>query len=295
VIYYFLPSSGIYGGIKVGFQLLAALRSLNVRAVAVTPDGAAPQWFATSVPVLSEPEAIGRLGKHDTVLFSRPHDHRRLDELNARLVFHCQGTDPLIDPIVDDPRVSLLACWPEAASYMRGRGRDDVREIGIAVADAFFYAGAPKYEATIAYMPRRGIDSVTACRRRVPHGRYLAIEGMVESQVAERMQRADIYLATSLDEWFGLPALEAMAAGCVVLSVPVPGGMVYLEDGSNCRVAEPAALPELLDELLEDASRPARSRLRAAARATASAYRLRLLTGRVREWLAAGPGPRSAS
>ena len=290
MIHYFLPGTGICGGIKVGFQLLAALRSVGARAVAVTPDGAAPQWFTASVPVVSEAEARGRLREEDAILFSLPHDHRRLADVAARLVFHCQGTDSMIDAIVDDPRVSLLSCWPQATRYMRARGRDDVWEIGTAVGDAFFYAGRPKYEATIAYMPRRGLEIVSACRAHVGRGRYLAIDGLVESQVADRMHRAEIYLATAVDEWFGLPALEAMAAGCVVLSVPVLGGMAYLDDGRNCRVAAPAALPEVLAELLDPASRPARARLRDAARATAGAYRLCLLRERVRAWLAAAPG-----
>ena len=190
--YYFLPGTGIYGGIKVGFQLLGTLRALGVRAVAVTPDGRAPQWFAASVPVLAEDEARSRVGRDDVVFFSLPHDHRRLAALPGRLVFHCQGTDPLIDPVVADPDVALLSCWPQATAYMRARGRDDVSEIGLAIADAFFYGGRAKYEGTIAHMPRRGREIVAACRRRVPHGRFVAIDGLGERAVAARMQRAGL-------------------------------------------------------------------------------------------------------
>lgn len=285
--WYFLPGTGIYGGIKVGFHLVASLRALDVRAVAVTPDGTAPQWFATSVPVVDEATAFARIAPDDLVVFSLPHDHERLSALPGRLVFHCQGTDPRIDPIVDDRRVELLSCWPQATDYMRARGRADVVEVGIAVADACFYDGRPKVEGTVAYMPRRGRELVTACRDAVPAARFVAIDGLPEAAVAARMHGAEIYLATSVGEWFGLPALEAMAAGCVVLSVPVLGGTDYLDDGRNCRVAAPEELPTVLAALVGVGSRAERARMRAAARATAGRHRTRLVTERVRHWLAA--------
>lgn len=288
--WYFLPGTGIYGGIKVGFQFVAALRALDVRAVAVTPDGTAPQWFATSVPVVDEATACARVAPGDFVVFSLPHDHERLAALPGRRVFHCQGTDPRIDPIVDDRRVALLSCWPQATDYMRARGRSDVTEVGIAVADACFYDGRPKVEGTVAYMPRRGPELVTACREAVPAARFVPIDGLAEEAVAARMHGAEIYLATAVGEWFGLPALEAMAAGCVVLSVPVLGGTAYLDDGRNCRVAAPAELPAALTALVSVASRGERARLRAAARATAGRYRTRAVTERVRDWLAATGG-----
>lgn len=283
--YYFLPGIGIYGGIKVGFQLVATLRALGVSAVVVTPDGRAPQWFPSTVPVVAEADAVARVRARDLVLFSLPHDYTRLAALPGRLVFHCQGTDPRIDPIVDDRRVALLACWPQAHAYMRARGRADVRDVGIVVAAAFFYGGRPKYEGVVAAMPRRGAEIVAACRRRVHAGRMLMIDGLAEPAVADRMQRADVYLATSVGEWFGLPALEAMAAGCVVLSVPVVGG-TYLEDGRNGLVVAPEAMPDVLADVLAPSRRPLRARLRAAARATAGHYRASVAATRVRAWLA---------
>jgi hypothetical protein len=186
--YYFLPGTGIYGGIKVGFQLLATLRALGVRAVAVTPDGRAPDWFAASVPVLADDEAMGRVRRDDLVFFSLPHDYSRLAALPGRLVFHCQGTDPLIDPVLDDRRVTLLSCWPQATEYMRAAvaARAEIdRDPG-----RVFLRRPTEIRRDDCVPPRRGRDIVAACRRRVPTGRFVAIDGLAEGAVAARMQGA---------------------------------------------------------------------------------------------------------
>jgi len=290
MIYYTLPGTGIYGGIKAGFQMVECLRAAGAPACAVTPDGTAPRWFAASVPVMAEAEAWERLEPRDTVMFSLPDDYSRMRSLAPRLVFHCQGTDPRIDPILADHEVPVLTGWPQATAYARARGRDDTTELGIAISDAFLYAGEAKIEGTIAAMPRRGAALVEACRRRYPRASIAAIDGEPETAVARRLKSSEIFLATAAGEWFGLPALEAMAAGCVVLSVPVLGGMDYLESGANCVVAAPDAIPDHLGRLLDPASRPLRATLRAAARATAARYRLRSFARGVARWLAAGGG-----
>ena len=270
--YYFLPGTGIYGGIKVGYQFADLLNGLGARCIVVTPDGCAPDWFQASAPTLAEAAAIPRLRAGDVLLFSLPHDHPRLSALPGRMVFHCQGTDPLIDAVIADPRVTLLTCWPQAAAFVRERTGRASLDVGISVADAFRYQGQPKLPGTVAFMPRRGTDIADSCCAGNPGLRFVPIEGATESQAAALMLRSEFYLATSVNEWFGLPALEAMAAGCVVVSAPTVGGGAYLRDGVNCRVADPRDLPEALAGLAAHGARADRARLRDRALATAAAY-----------------------
>lgn len=280
--YYFLPGTGIFGGIKVGYQFADLLNELGAPCAVVTPDGRAPDWFHASAPTLSEAQALPRITARDSVIFSLPHDYARLRQLSARIVFHCQGTDPLIDPILHDPHVTLLTGWAQAAKYVRARaGRASVH-VGISVGDSFFFDGRPKVAGTVAYMPRRGNEITGACRAANAALRFEAIDRVSESEVARILKSCEFFLATAEREWFGLPGLEAMAAGCVVLSVPVLGGMEYLRDGDNCRVAEPDRLPALLRELAERGDRP---RLRDRAMVTACGYRLYLQRGLVHHLL----------
>ncbi len=284
MLYYFIPDKSIFGGIKVGFQLAEMLNDLGVPCVVATPGALAPQWFASSVPVVSSEWAQQNLEPHDRVMFSLPHDYERLSHLSQDLIFHCNGTDPLIDPILADKSVRHLSCWAQASSYMRARGVEPT-EIGISVSDCFFYAGTPKREATACYMSRRGLDIVERTKAENPDIEYCAIEEMNEQQVAQVMQTSSYYLATSEGEWFGLPALEAMAAGCIVVSVPVLGGMEYLENEANCIVTECARMPSALSELTCPETHAERFAMRQRALATAYNYRASLQKQRLRELL----------
>ena len=283
--YYFLPGTGIYGGIKVGYQFADLLNQLGARTVMVTPDGHAPNWFRASAPTICEADAESRITAQDVRLFSLPHDYPRLAARPGRLVLHCQGTDPLINPILADPRVTILTCWPQATAYVRQQAARESIEVGLHLSDSFYYHGQPKGPGTVAYMPRRGNDLVDTLdlTRRGLHPQ--PIHGLPENEVARRLQRSEYYLATAPREWFGLPALEAMAAGCVVLSLPAVGGMDYLCDGENCRVAEAGQWPAILDELAAPEAASYRARLRDRARVTAARYHLREQTNRVAELL----------
>jgi glycosyltransferase involved in cell wall biosynthesis len=284
MIHYFLPSTGIFGGVKVGYQFAELLCELGRPAVVASPAGEAAQWFRCAVPVVDRAEAQARLRPSDVAIFSLPHDHATLAASGARLVFHCQGTDPRIDPFLRDPSLTILTCWEQASDYVRrGFGREPV-EVGIAISDVF-YTALPAEEDVVAFMPRRGYSLARRCRRRNRRLDFLAIDGREEAQVAHELSRASFFLATARGEGFGLPALEAMAAGCVVVSVPVRGGTEYLRSGENCVVAEPAHLPEALERLARPEAAEERARLRRAALATAARYRRCVQRERLRRLL----------
>jgi len=60
------------------------------------------------------------------------------------------------------------------------------------------------------------------------------IKGPVErSKIHELLQQTDIYVDTSINEGFGLTALEAMTAGCIPITSNSFGIKEYMEDGIN--------------------------------------------------------------
>jgi len=291
MIHYVLPGTGIYGGIKVGFHFAELLHSLGVRIAVATPDGRAPDWLATSAPVCSHAEALGPEGGGGALLFSLPFDHETLRATGRPLWFHCQGTDPRIDPVLADPAVRVLTCWDQARDYVVARSGRPPVQVGIAISGVFFYGGEPKLPHVVACMPRRGAELIERARRDAPGLVFEAIDGADEVEVARVMKRAGWYLATSADEFFGLPALEAMAAGCAVVSVPVPRAAEYLVDGHNCRVVSEQELGSALAGLAERGREAEAFSLRNASLATAARYRrerqrrrlARLLDGPLRE------------
>jgi hypothetical protein len=283
MIYYFVPGTAISGGIKVAYQFVDALNALGVKAVIASLGGRAATWLHSHAAVVDAAAVRGTFRPEDIAVFYQPHDYASLRELPGKLVFHCQRTDSLIDPILADPTVLVLTCWMQATEYVQTHGVRDPLEVGISIASCFSYTGEPKFEYAAAYMPRRGQELCTAVRSMYGTLRYVAIEGMNEDEVARVMKYSSIYIATAEHKWFGLPALEAMSAGCVVVSVPVSGGTEYLNDGVNCRVVGPQDFTTAVGELLQEKSAIMRFRMRQAAVATARRY----TTGRMMQRLSA--------
>ena len=290
MIYYFLPSPGLHGGVKVGCQFTELLIALGLRAVVALPEGIAPTWFRMTAPVVDASEAAKALGSSDTVIITWPPDYERFKRCGARLVNHCQGTDEAMYPILADPNVEILTCWRQATEFLQNQFGRQSTEVGIFVSDEFFFRGAPKYDNMVAYMPRRGYPLVRACMRTCGDVDFVPIDGLGEADVSRILQGAGIFLATSVGEQFGLPALEAMAAGCLVVSVPVKGGMEYLRDGDNCLVAEPENLAAKLHWLTRPENSELRSAMRHSALATAWRYRREVQMKRLRVLLPGKPG-----
>lgn len=285
MIVYCVPSEGVFGGIKVAYQLVDALGRAGACAAIATPDGRASTWFRSMAPVLQRDAALAALGADDLVVFSLPHDYEALRATGLPLAFHCQGTDPMIDPIISDPDVLVLTCWQQAAEYVRRVGGREPIDVGIAVADAFHHRGEEKDPRAALCMPRRGREIAARLADAEPRLSLVEMDGLDESEVAALMRRAGVYLATSEGEWFGLPALEAMAAGCLVFSVPTVGGGEYLHDGVTCHVGPVDYLEEQIIGLFDPARAEQWRAMRHAAMACAHEYRLEAQTPRVRALL----------
>jgi glycosyltransferase involved in cell wall biosynthesis len=189
-----------------------------------------------------------------------------------------------MNAIFADPDVTILTCWRQAAEVARSFGREPI-DVGISIPEVFFFRGGRKDDDMAAYMPRRGMPVIRSAMRAAPRLDWTPIDGMTEREVATILLQAGIFVASSEGEQFGLPALEAMASGCVVVSVPTKGGAEYLEDGWNAIVAEPSELPARLAHLIAPENATSRAMLRVRAVATACRYREVLQRRRLGELL----------
>ena len=97
-----------------------------------------------------------------------------------------------------------------------------------------------KKKLQIAYMPRKRpfeLDFIRNLFNRL-YGQYkqvpwVCIDKMDETEVAEVLGESAIFLSTSLYEGFGLPPLEAMACGCIVVGFHGYGGLEYATDDNG--------------------------------------------------------------
>lgn len=269
---YHLPGNGIYGGIKVGYQFAGILDELGVDILVATPDGYSPQWFKCGVPTISHREAYKLINPTTNILFSYPPDYPELLSTGGKLIVHCQGTDDRMNAILSNNEVKILTCWPYAREYTNKLTNRDTIDVGIHISDIFFYNGEEKIINQVACMPRKGSSLIDYCEKNNPQLQFVRIDNCSEKQTAAILKVSDFYLATSIDEMFGLPSLEAMAAGAVVVTVPVVGGMDYLKPNKNCILSSPDELARSLNFITDPRQDLFREKLRFSARMTANNY-----------------------
>lgn len=91
--------------------------------------------------------------------------------------------------------------------------------------------------------------------------------GVADAELAGMYRRAWVYASPSAYEGFGLPYLEAMAAGTPVIATPNPGSREVLEEGRYGRLARDEEFADVLASLLSDAAERERLAARGLARA----------------------------
>jgi glycosyltransferase involved in cell wall biosynthesis len=94
-----------------------------------------------------------------------------------------------------------------------------------------------------------------------------------EREMAEFYGRCDMFVFSSRGEGFGLPALEAMAVGCPLITTDSGGVRQFAVPDQNCLMtppADPRALAAAITALVHDSN--LRERLRTAGIATAAEY-----------------------
>jgi len=104
----------------------------------------------------------------------------------------------------------------------------------------------------------------------IPQVRYFALP--TDAEINRLLAQATAFVQTSTHEGFCLPALEAMAAGCPVVSTDADGNMDFCVDEQNCLISRSDVLSVSgsLRRLLAD--QPLRERLGRAGVQTASDY-----------------------
>ena len=139
------------------------------------------------------------------------------------------------DPYVGENILGMMTVSSDSESYLRAA----FSSLGLPILrvhnslDAIFSAATETKEKLLAYMPRKNADdahqvlSMLSLRESLRQWTVVKIEDATQEEVASVLQRAAIFLSFGHPEGFGLPALEAMGSGCVVIGYHGLGGREF--------------------------------------------------------------------
>jgi Glycosyl transferases group 1 len=234
------------GGIGVIYDHVATLQANGFEAYIVhETKGFRYPFGPADIPILYTSGDGLSILESDTVVV--PGDHMRaihaFRNISCKKILFCQGHFSFFEGLnpgetwadfgfsdylcVSEPTKQAMLKWfGVRASIVRP-----------AIDDSYFTEKplAPASVVSVACMPRRGADHLrlvaglasTRAFAKSPPISWVVIDNLPRSEVPMRLREAHIYLSTSAREGLGLPPLEAMAAGCLVVGFTGGGGLDF--------------------------------------------------------------------
>jgi len=222
------------GGVKVIYQAVAGLRRRGIDAYVASAVGL-PEWLEGSEVIenvalvdMSRPQT---LGPRDIFVATDAMGPHRLPMLlgkpERRVIFIQNHNAVRSNSAVDWSLLTHIRCLT-VSDYSRRflvdrAGFQEVAVVHPGVDRTVFRPVGTKRHR-IAYMPRKWPGLAERLRERVRQPiEWLPIDGCTEAETAAILAGSSIFLNLGRGEGFGLPPLEAMAAGCVVCGFAAQG------------------------------------------------------------------------
>jgi hypothetical protein len=256
------------GGVKQLYRHVECLVTLGFDAAIVTENpGFRPSWFDSTAPSLHLGQCVAQDDfRPDTCILIVPETYvavewkdfwgvdlsrcaRVIFNQNAYYSYESIGTDGFsrLGSLYDDSlTLQILSVSEDNHQFLeRNLSIPDGRLSRIVHSvEPIFQSGHPKSNL-MHWMSRKNPDHVEAVllgirRAGIPWNegwRARPLPDLAHSKVAERLNAARIFLAFGHPEGFGLPILEAMAAGCWVVGYSGGGGSELFRYGASCEVA----------------------------------------------------------
>lgn len=239
--YYVLPGTGVFGGVKKGWHCADHINHAGVPCLVATPDGDIPRWFESRTGAISHDRLALECREDDTLLFSCYSDAPLVDRLPAeRKILHMQGADPVTFPLMRPERgYEIISAGLHMTQELLAHGRV-APYVPMGVPNVFRGGAEMKAIGSVLVLSRRGGEFVEAVRRGASGLGHVQVVGdppLGEADLARVMRGTDMFVAVSKNEWFGLPPLEAMAAGCAVVGFPGVGGFEFMRHGETAHLA----------------------------------------------------------
>jgi glycosyltransferase involved in cell wall biosynthesis len=213
-------------------------------AIIHTKPGFRLHWFKNNTRVVSAGEVT--VGARDIIVIGENYG-RRIRDLprNIRQVIFNQNIYNTMKTLSDDPDSAtpydenpdlelVLVVSEDSLNAMKYTfPGTPVRRLHLGIDPALYFPPQGQKQRRIVYMPRKRVDDaasvITLLRLRgvLDTWELVPIDNYNEVQAAEILRTAKLFLSFSWREGFGLPPVEALACGCLVIGYHGLAGREY--------------------------------------------------------------------
>ena len=253
------------GGVRTVYRHVEILRRHGFQASVLHGGGSEKLFFDTTADVIKVED--GFEFRADDILVVNEDRKECLDfasQISVTKVLFCQNQFFVFEGLREGRSYADIGI----THYLTGSawmsrvmselfGMPEVPVIRYAIDSARFYPEAKKRQ--IACMPRKNPVAAKFIRRafreRYPEFDdvgWREISGVTEAEAAACLRESAIFLSLSRYEGLGLPPLESMASGCLVVGFPGDGGKEYASEANGFWV-EQEDLMRCVDALAEAA------------------------------------------
>jgi len=234
--------SGIYGGVKRLYAVAEYLVVAGHNVVVNSEDGKGNNWFQHSIQenIAIKPqiricaETCRRLlpGAINILYQQAQFDAPEPDEQFNLVV---TTTKYLSDFLLTNSGIT--------PDYLVPYGFDS---------DLFHPGSIAPESNVIAYMPRKNKEEAELILQLMQSVdvKFVPIDGLSEAKVIRELQKANIFLALSREEGFGMPSFESSLCGCIIVGYHGRGGKEWLTDKTCVLTKSPQEFPVCIEETI---------------------------------------------
>jgi Glycosyl transferases group 1 len=145
--------------------------------------------------------------------------------------------------------IGIVTVSADSEEYLRWSFRDiPVHRLRLGIDPRLFFPPPEGKQRAVAFVPGRNPQELVQLlrildqRRALEGWRLAPIDKLPEIEAARVLRSSAVFVTVSRQEGFGLPSLEAMACGCVVVGYPGGGGREFLRPDVGYPVEDGAIL-----------------------------------------------------
>ena len=251
LIIHVLPENAdVCGGIKVHYQLAQLEKSLGHSPVIAYPlVEEEPRWFSHSCKVLSWKDAflMAKAHEDECVVIGRESPSEILPWPAKYKVCYVQGESLMAGSPSDFKDLTMWYSSKWNLSQCTSRGYREGPLVYPFVDPRVFHPGVGEkfrrqHLSVLVQLRKNGklrwLEMTQHLKKDLLAGlNPVFLSGVSEKEFAQHLRQADILFAHSFPEGFGLPSLEALYSGTLVVGYTGGGGTDFLVDHVNCFLA----------------------------------------------------------